>query len=81
VSFINRTARKVLPGNRWCKCQDKGGQAWWFIPAILATWEVEIKRIVAQGQFGQKVHKTPYQPIKVGCGSIYLSSQLRRKDK
>jgi hypothetical protein len=29
------------------------------MPAILATWEDEIRRIVVQGQLGQIVHETP----------------------
>jgi hypothetical protein len=32
---------------------------WWLKPVILATWEAEIRRIMAWGQAGQKVLKTP----------------------
>jgi hypothetical protein len=35
--------------------------AWWCIPAILASCEVEIGRIEVQGQPGQKVSKIPSQ--------------------
>jgi hypothetical protein len=38
-------------------------RAQWLTPVILATWESEIRRIDFQGQAGQKVHKTPSQPM------------------
>jgi hypothetical protein len=31
---------------------------------ILVTLEAEIRRIMVQGQHGQKVHENPSQPIK-----------------
>jgi hypothetical protein len=34
----------------------------WLALAIPAIQEVEIRRIVVQGQPGQKVHNTPSQP-------------------
>jgi hypothetical protein len=35
-----------------------GGWAQWLSPVIPAIWKVEIRRIVVQGQPGQKTHKT-----------------------
>jgi hypothetical protein len=41
-------------------------QSWarWVTPVIPAIWEVEMGRILVQGQLRQKVHKTPSQTIK-----------------
>jgi predicted ATPase len=50
-----------------------------YVPIILAMWEAEIRRIVVPGHPGQKkkkVHKTPSQRIKSGCGGTHLSTQL-----
>jgi hypothetical protein len=48
------------------------------MPVILATWEVEIRRIAVQGQLGQIVLETPSQPM-AGYGSMNpSSSQLHR---
>jgi hypothetical protein len=33
------------------------------MPVILATWEVEIRKIMAQGQLRQTVHETPISKI------------------
>jgi hypothetical protein len=38
-------------------CAGAGQQ--WLMPAILATWEAEIRRMEVPGQPGQIVHKTP----------------------
>jgi hypothetical protein len=38
--------------------QKKSAGHWWCTPAILPTWEAEIKRIKVQGQKRQTVHKT-----------------------
>jgi hypothetical protein len=43
---------------------DSVGQVQWLTSVILATWEVEIRRIDPdQGQAGQKVSETPSQQI------------------
>jgi hypothetical protein len=34
-------------------------RCWWLLPAILATWEAEIRRIAVQGQPRKMAHKTP----------------------
>jgi hypothetical protein len=34
-------------------------QHWWFMPAILVTWEAEIRKMEAQGLPGQIAHETP----------------------
>jgi hypothetical protein len=38
-------------------------QAWWLTLIILATWEVEIRRITVQSQLWQIVFKTLYREI------------------
>jgi hypothetical protein len=43
---------------------------------IVASQEVEIRRITVQGQPRQKVCKTSFRP-----GRLYLSSQLSEKHK
>jgi hypothetical protein len=37
--------------------------AWWFTPAIPATWEAENRRIMVPGQPRQKVSEIPSQPM------------------
>jgi hypothetical protein len=44
---------------QYCKKIKRASQSW-LTPAILATWEVEIKRMDVQGQPGQIVHETPF---------------------
>jgi hypothetical protein len=39
-------------------------RCWWLMLVILATWEVDIQRIVVQGQPGHIVHETPSPKIK-----------------
>jgi hypothetical protein len=56
-------------------------QAQWLKFIILATHEVEIGRVAVQGQLGQKVNKTPFQPIKAQCSGTCLFSQLCGKHK
>jgi hypothetical protein len=60
--------------------KSSGDQMWWLTPIILATQEAEIRTIAVGGQPGQKVCKTPSQPI-VGCGRVCLSFQLCEKQK
>jgi hypothetical protein len=43
------------------KRKDLIGWVWWCLPVILATWEVEIKRIVVPGYPEQKVSETSSQ--------------------
>jgi hypothetical protein len=52
----------------------------WLTSAILATQEVEVGRIEIHGQLGQKVRKTPSQPIS-WAGAMYLLSQLLGRHK
>jgi hypothetical protein len=60
--------------------KNKSNQAWWFMPVILATWE--IRRITVQDKPRQKVSKTPSLSIKKAvCGGTCLSSLLLRKCK
>jgi hypothetical protein len=52
----------------------------WFMSVILATQEVEIRRIMVQGQPRQKVGESP-SPPKAGHGDLCLSSQLFKRSK
>jgi hypothetical protein len=47
--------------SKWLVEGTEGSSSWtlWLMPIILATWEVEIRRITVPGQHGQnKVHET-----------------------
>jgi hypothetical protein len=46
------------------------------MPAILVTWDVDIWRIMSQGQPSQKGLETLSQPTKAGHSDTHLSSQL-----
>jgi hypothetical protein len=50
----------------------------WFKPAILATQEAEILRIVVSGQFEQTLMKPPSQPM-AGRGSVLLLSTATKE--
>jgi hypothetical protein len=52
----------------------------WFMPIILVTWKTEIGKTMVQSLPGQKVCKTPPQPI-AEHGSMHLSSQTTRGAK
>jgi hypothetical protein len=64
-----------------CMKRQQQGLAQWLVPIILATQEMEIRRIVTQGQPRQKVSETPSQPIKAGQSGACLTSQLCGKHK
>jgi hypothetical protein len=63
-----------------CKMYRNEYRHWWLLPVILAAWAVEIRRIMIQGQPGQKLHKIPSQPIAV-CGSTCLLSHTSRRSR
>jgi hypothetical protein len=53
-------------------------RVWWLMPIIPAIWEGEIRRIMVQGQPGQKVSETPISTNKLAmvvciCNPNYLS--------
>jgi hypothetical protein len=66
-------AAQEIPGNLETKEVKQGSQArhWWLTPAILATWEAEMGKIVIPGQANQKVSKIPSQPT-AGCSGTCL---------
>jgi hypothetical protein len=65
---------------RWYLKSKGTSQLWRLKSVILATWEVEIRRIMVQGQAGEKVLEIPSQPV-AECSEVHLSSQLCRKHK
>jgi hypothetical protein len=46
------------------------------MPAILGTWEVEVRRVLIQAQPGQKSLQEPISTEKAGHGGAHLPSQL-----
>jgi hypothetical protein len=54
------------------------GRPRWLTPVILATWRVEIWRILVQDQSGQKTHKISSELMARLSGS-WISSQLLHK--
>jgi hypothetical protein len=48
------------------------GQVWWFMPVIPETLEVEIRRIMAQGQLGKEL---PRLHLNQQASSIIPASQ------
>jgi hypothetical protein len=48
---------KFIALNAYIKKRDLDGH-WWLMPVILATQQVEIRRITVQSQLGQIVHET-----------------------
>jgi hypothetical protein len=51
----------------------------WLTAIILATWEVEIERMMAQGQPGQKDLETPLLNQKARFGDTGLSLRIKHK--
>jgi hypothetical protein len=52
---------------------------WWLILIILITQELEMGRIMVQGQHWKNVCETPTSELLAGCSDAPLSSQLLRK--
>jgi hypothetical protein len=52
----------------------------WWVPVILSTWEVEILRIMVQGQPRQKVLKNPSQPMP-GCSDASIIPATQQSTK
>jgi hypothetical protein len=60
---------RIQPNQTWIKNIPEACD-WWLTPVILATWEADIGRIVAQGQLGKKTSL---------CDTPPLSSPRRNK--
>jgi hypothetical protein len=48
--------------------------SWLVVHVTLVTWEAETRRITVPGQPGQKISKTPSQPL-TDCSGVCLSFQ------
>jgi hypothetical protein len=46
--------------------KGKEARCWWFTPVNLATWEAEIRRIMARSQPRQTVHLIPISKLTRG---------------
>jgi hypothetical protein len=52
---------------------------WWIMPIILATWKVEIRKIIVQDHPEQKFLR-PLPSLSIaGCSGTSLSSQATRE--
>jgi hypothetical protein len=58
--------------------ETEPGLMLWHKPVILAFWEVEIGKIVIQGQVREEVHETVSQPM-VGYSGVCLTFQLHKE--
>jgi hypothetical protein len=57
-----------------------GGQVWWIMAVIPATWEAELGRTAFGGKLRHKVSKTLSQSIS-WCGGLHLKFQLQGKHR
>jgi hypothetical protein len=53
--------------------QNSQGQ--WLMPVILVTWEVDIMRIMVQGQHKESVDSTSTNSWMWGCAPVILATQ------
>jgi hypothetical protein len=54
--------------NKQVRMRRKLGACWWLTPIILATWEVEIRRIEVRGQPREIVLEIPISKITKAYG-------------